>query len=499
MKPRTLGRWIATLATALAFPWLVHGCGGMAAGGSSNTNWLHDCDSDRDCGSSGLSCECGICTRACDSRDCGDLSKNATCVTPSAAAARACGTEMLGALCTVACTGNDDCRPFGGALQCLGGACLSPPRVTRDASADSSAPDATVPPPSPDATMPDATAPPPKPDGGPVDHASPTPDTGPGTKCSFPDTSMVVASPVVPSGVSHTDDAALAVDDDYVWVAANGVLEVGGTNPGTLGRVPRCGGALEVVLDAPGARKPLINTGAYLYWPSKTGIRRFTKATFQLDSIDLDTPPDGGPVERCLVDMIAQGDQLYFHDNCRQTIEVVPSGRLSHQAIAINEPAQDILPGSVDRHIAATGTDVYWVGNGTRRLSLASGTKTQVIAVIFPDTTIAAVRDHVFVGLGTELVTYGGPEDGGENRKLDAELRHALITSDPYFYWASGTADAPKLMRLAAADGLGSPEVALGPGKIDLKMPPAAYGNRLYWIAKNGRDLMTAVQDTTGP
>src|SRR5262249_6728497 len=163
-----------------------------------------DCTSDRDCENGGLSCECGVCTRACDVRDCSDLSKDATCVMPSSAAERACRIEKLSALCTVACAGDADCRPFGNSLQCVGGACLSRPRAARDAGVDSSMPPPPPPPPSPDATIP----PPPGQDGSSLDHSSPPPDTG-RPPCSIPDAGMVLASPVVPAGVTLTNDAAL--------------------------------------------------------------------------------------------------------------------------------------------------------------------------------------------------------------------------------------------------------------------------------------------------
>jgi hypothetical protein len=511
MKTRTLTRWLATLATALAIPWLAQGCGGKAAGGSSNTNWMHDCRSDQDCGTNGLSCECGICTRPCDSSGCGHLSKSATCVTPSTAASRRCGADRLGALCTVACAGDGDCRSFGDALQCLDGACLSPPPEARDAGVDSSGhpirPDATVPPPSPDATVPPEVGPPVTDGGGnPVDHGS----RG-SPNCSFPDTSIVLASPVVPDDALYTDDAALAVDDDYVWLSGTEVRNSGPGNPvaspGTLRRVPRCGGSLEVVLDAPGVRKPLINIGEYLYWPTETGIRRFTKATFRIDSIDLEARFDGGVTEKCLVDMVARDDRLYFLDNCRRTIELVPAGRLAHQAIVVDAPADDIPPGGLDRHIAVSDTDVYWVvGGGIHRAALQGGTKATVLSSSYAAVSVAAIGSRLFAGVfegadpGTLETTLRGPGDAGSDfTDLDTGFLHALITSDPYLFWASGTAAAPKVMRLdttpAAGGGLASPQIALGAGKVDLKMLPAAYGNRLYWVAKNGRDLMTAVQD----
>jgi hypothetical protein len=97
------------------------------------------------------------------------------------------------------------------------------------------------------------------------------------------------------------------------------------------------------------------------------------------------------------------------------------------------------------------------------------------------------------------LKALGQPGDAGNETDLDSGFLHAVITSDPYLFWAAGTADAPKLMRFDATQASGAviapPLVILGPGKIDLKMLPTVLGERLYWVAKNGRDLMTAVVD----
>lgn len=94
-----------------------------------NTNWLISCDEDDDC-SDDLSCECGVCTKTCEtSADCGTL--GAACDTGSDALVSACGSSLADSICLPECEEDDDC----GRGQCVDAHCLPAPMSNADGGA----------------------------------------------------------------------------------------------------------------------------------------------------------------------------------------------------------------------------------------------------------------------------------------------------------------------------------------------------------------------------
>lgn len=84
-----------------------------------NTNWLVSCDEDDDC-DDGLSCECGVCTKICETTaDCDDL--GSACDSGSDALVSACGSSLAMSLCLPECEQDDDC---GDAKSCIDAHCL---------------------------------------------------------------------------------------------------------------------------------------------------------------------------------------------------------------------------------------------------------------------------------------------------------------------------------------------------------------------------------------
>jgi hypothetical protein len=82
-KAWILGVW---LGGALS---LITSCGGKARvdGTDSHTHWLKECEADSECG--GLSCICGVCTKACDEgADCVPFGAKASCEVPAGCDAR---------------------------------------------------------------------------------------------------------------------------------------------------------------------------------------------------------------------------------------------------------------------------------------------------------------------------------------------------------------------------------------------------------------------------
>ena len=83
-----------------------------------NTNWLVGCEEDDDC-SDGLSCECGVCTKTCEtSSDCAAF--GAACDTGSDALVSACGSSLADSICLPECEEDNDC----GDGQCVDAHCL---------------------------------------------------------------------------------------------------------------------------------------------------------------------------------------------------------------------------------------------------------------------------------------------------------------------------------------------------------------------------------------
>lgn len=88
-----------------------------ASGGTdSNTHWLEQCQTDKDCGS--LVCRCGACTKPCaETAACGVFGANASC------AAEVCDTGAKA--CVAPCNTAADCPHGGGGFECAGGRCAA--------------------------------------------------------------------------------------------------------------------------------------------------------------------------------------------------------------------------------------------------------------------------------------------------------------------------------------------------------------------------------------
>lgn len=111
-RSRSLG--FNALAALLAWSGAVVtvGCGSRVAGGGggtdTSTNWLADCDSERDC-DPGLECRCGVCTRSCqEDAQCSDLSANAVCI---GGTDNSCDADEL--VCLAESAPNSDSEPPG--------------------------------------------------------------------------------------------------------------------------------------------------------------------------------------------------------------------------------------------------------------------------------------------------------------------------------------------------------------------------------------------------
>src|SRR5688500_4394951 len=82
----------------------------------TETHFLHGCESS--CGA-GLSCICGVCTRACtNDTACEALDDGASC----AATPNACG-DSVASTCDVECTSIADCEALSGNFECAQGRC----------------------------------------------------------------------------------------------------------------------------------------------------------------------------------------------------------------------------------------------------------------------------------------------------------------------------------------------------------------------------------------
>ena len=138
-----------------AFTLELAACGSRVRGTDSSTHWLSRCDEDSDCGD-GFSCECGSCTKPCDSAlSCEDLA-GATC------AEAQCGTGAVVA-CAKSCRRDAECGAgectdgvCTFALQCPESGCASMEDASIDASGGTSGSDVTSA--SGDATSGDATS-----------------------------------------------------------------------------------------------------------------------------------------------------------------------------------------------------------------------------------------------------------------------------------------------------------------------------------------------------
>ncbi len=96
--------------------------------GGGETNWLKKCTSDLDCGD-GISCECGICTKSCQSSDeCSDVPGAAGCLVTEPLDDGTCRVAAVGessqGICVARCETDGDCdrdKDF----KCISGVCTA--------------------------------------------------------------------------------------------------------------------------------------------------------------------------------------------------------------------------------------------------------------------------------------------------------------------------------------------------------------------------------------
>ncbi|WP_437722825.1 alpha/beta hydrolase family esterase [Sorangium sp. So ce861] len=113
------------LASAVGAALLASSCRGLGPQTGSETNFLRSCDAS--CGD-GLSCICGVCTRACSAESqCAALSSGAECVAVAERpAGAACAEVESAAFCDLTCSDDADCEPLGAPFRCQGGFCRAP-------------------------------------------------------------------------------------------------------------------------------------------------------------------------------------------------------------------------------------------------------------------------------------------------------------------------------------------------------------------------------------
>jgi hypothetical protein len=109
--------------------FLAAGCGashvGQPAVRDSETHFLSLCASSCE---EGLTCVCGVCTRACEeASDCSELSDEASCVAPTASDKRACGRVLPATVCEAECSAQSDCAAVGPDHRCDEGVCRAGP------------------------------------------------------------------------------------------------------------------------------------------------------------------------------------------------------------------------------------------------------------------------------------------------------------------------------------------------------------------------------------
>ncbi len=115
-------RCLLTVATGML--GLAAACGGTHPRTGSETNFLKSCDAG--CGD-GLSCICGVCTRACSSdAECTSLASAAECVAETASGSGESCSGNPAAICDLACRENADCAALGNSFACQDDHCRVP-------------------------------------------------------------------------------------------------------------------------------------------------------------------------------------------------------------------------------------------------------------------------------------------------------------------------------------------------------------------------------------
>lgn len=116
---------VCLIASAAGAALLASACRDLGPQTGSETNFLTSCDAG--CGD-GLSCICGVCTRACSAEgECAALTSGAECVAVAERpAGAACAGAESAAFCDLTCSGDADCEPLGAPFRCQGGFCRAP-------------------------------------------------------------------------------------------------------------------------------------------------------------------------------------------------------------------------------------------------------------------------------------------------------------------------------------------------------------------------------------
>jgi hypothetical protein len=112
--------------------FLAAGCGashvGQPAVRDSETHFLSLCASSCE---DGLTCVCGVCTRACEeASDCSELANDASCSAPTANDKRACGRVLPATVCEAECSDHGECAAVSPDHRCDQGVCRAGPLAT---------------------------------------------------------------------------------------------------------------------------------------------------------------------------------------------------------------------------------------------------------------------------------------------------------------------------------------------------------------------------------
>lgn len=101
----------------------------------SESHFLQRCNDQCD---GGLTCLCGVCTKACSATtECAALSPAATCGPGMTVAGNACQASPAAQVCDVGCNGDDACAGLGAGYTCQLGLCRSTPAAPSGSSPQS--------------------------------------------------------------------------------------------------------------------------------------------------------------------------------------------------------------------------------------------------------------------------------------------------------------------------------------------------------------------------
>lgn len=119
--------WL-TIPVVLASAFFACSKSAEPGSGGSETNWLKSCGSQSDCSES-MSCECGICTKTCESaEDCSTVSGASTCLVAETLDNGSCrvvsGTTASQGVCVARCEIDSDCNDSPD-FECERGICVA--------------------------------------------------------------------------------------------------------------------------------------------------------------------------------------------------------------------------------------------------------------------------------------------------------------------------------------------------------------------------------------